>query len=500
MKLNIKNALIKGTLILTLAGLLSRIFGFFYRIFLTRTIGSEGMGLFQLIMPIVGIVFAICSAGIQTGISKFAATGKRTFEWLIGGLIIALPLSLFATILIFNNADYIATHLLLNHECSGLLKIMAFSFPFSTFHNCVNGYYYAKKQTGIPAVSQLFEQLVRIAIVFLYGNYCERNNIPITAECALYGNIAGETAAFLFCFIAILFHKQSQFQFKEIISHAKTILRFSMPLTFNRLLMHLLQSAEAILIPAQLLAFGHNQSEALSIYGVLNGMVLPLILFPCTITNSLAVMLLPEISHAQANDDEHVIVKTIQTSIKLCTVMGILSTLLFVFYGASVGAAIFDEPLVYTFSLVIAWLCPFVYLTTTLGSVLNGLGFTTTTCVHNILCILIRIAFLIILTPSQGITGYLLGLLIAQIFICFAHYIKISRMFKLSLNPYDLILSPLLYCLIAIGISLLVFEILYYINIIPYVLCQCICAGVAALLALILLNKSNRLKKSTPHT
>ena len=84
--------------------------------------------------------------------------------------------------------------------------------------------------------------------------------------------------------------------------YQKTVV-FSIPLTANRLLMHLLQSGESILIPAQLVIFGNTQNEALSIYGILMGMSLPLILFPSAITNSMAVMLLPEVSGAQADGD-----------------------------------------------------------------------------------------------------------------------------------------------------------------------------------------------------
>lgn len=484
MKLNFKNALIKGTLILTLAGLLSRTLGFFYRIFLTRAIGSEGIGLFQLVTPVIGIVFALCSAGVQTGISKFSATSKKGIEWLVAGLFLSLPLSVVAALVIYTGSDYIATRLLLNPQCASLLKIMAVAFPFSTFHNCVNGYYYGKKCASIPAFSQLLEQIIRIAVVFLYANYCQTNNITVDAMCAVYGNLAGELASFAFCVIALFIHKRPSFSINETLLHTKTIFLFSMPLTFNRLLMHILQSGEAILIPAQLLLYGHNASEALSIYGILNGMVLPLILFPCAITNSLSVMLLPEISHAQAQEDENMIIHTIKTSIYLCVVMGIISTLLFIFYGASIGATIFDEPLVYTFSLVIAWLCPFVYLSTTLGSVLNGLGFTTTTCIHNISCIVIRILFLIFFVPTHGITAYLWGLLIAQIFICFSHYIKISRMFKLNLNPYDLIVIPALYCLISVGISLILYDVICYINIFNTTINQCIGAITAGIISL----------------
>jgi len=64
-----KNTIIKGTLILTFAGLLTRLIGFFYRIFLSKALGAETLGLYQLIFPVYGICFTIYASGIQTAIS-----------------------------------------------------------------------------------------------------------------------------------------------------------------------------------------------------------------------------------------------------------------------------------------------------------------------------------------------------------------------------------------------------------------------------------------------
>ncbi len=451
------NAVIRGTFILTVAGVISRCIGFFYRIFLTRTIGAEGIGLFQLVTPVLGIVFAICSSGIQTGISRYCAAKKDSLRWLLAGLCISLPLSVAACILVYTYSEFIALRLLLNPDCAGLLKILALAFPFSTFHNCINGYYYGHKKTGIPAFSQFTEQLVRVAVVFVYAHYCEEHNIPITAICALYGNLAGEIASFIFCSIAIMFSEKIKCSLKGLGSNISELFIFALPLTSNRLLMHLLQSGEAILIPAQLMLSGFNRSEATSLYGILNGMALPLILFPSAITNALSVMLLPEISEAQSANHNDSITKTFNRCLKLCTEMGIMSTLLFIFYGSRLGTIIFDEPLVYSMVLVLAWLCPFIYLATTLGSILNGLGKTTTTCIHNIIAILIRISFLILLVPSKGITAYLIGLLVSQIFICLAHYIKLSRMLHIAMKPYSFIVEPAVTSIISTGISLVIY-------------------------------------------
>ena len=68
--MNLKNSLVSGTIILTLSGLLSRVIGFFYRIFLSQRFGEEAMGIYQLTGPILGLTYALCISGIQSAIAK----------------------------------------------------------------------------------------------------------------------------------------------------------------------------------------------------------------------------------------------------------------------------------------------------------------------------------------------------------------------------------------------------------------------------------------------
>ena len=88
---------IKGTLILTLTGLLSRVIGFFYRIYLSRLFGEEGMGIYQLLSPVLALSFSLCAAGIQTAISKYVAASvakgnrKDSYRYLFTGLCPSLP-------------------------------------------------------------------------------------------------------------------------------------------------------------------------------------------------------------------------------------------------------------------------------------------------------------------------------------------------------------------------------------------------------------------------
>ena len=418
------NNVIKGTLILTTAGILSKILGFFYRIYLSRCIGAAGMGLLQIVMPAAGIVFAICSSGIQTAISKFCCDKKNDFLWLISGLLLSIPTSLILTFIVYTNADFIATRFILNEACSSLLKILSLSFPFAAFHNCINGFYFAKKKTAIPAFSQLFEQIIRFCAVYIYVTiYASDGNASVL--CAIYSNLFGEIASFLYCTCAIFYtfikskynntHKKS-----SLMSKIREMFKFSFPLTANRLLMHIFQSAEAVLVPAQLIVYGLSKSDSVSIYGILTGMAMPLILFPTALTNSLAVMLLPAVSELNLENN--------------------------------------NQPEVRNYVCILAWLCPFIYLTVTMGSIINGLGETTATCIQNISGIIVRLIFLVILVPKYGITMYMAGLLCSQILVCICHYIKLSRMLHIRMNAHGWFLIPGFFSLLSTGISLIFYK------------------------------------------
>ena len=346
------------------------------------------MGLFQIVMPAAGIVFAICSSGIQTAISKFCCDKKNDFLWLISGLLLSIPTSLILTFIVYTNADFIATRFILNEACSSLLKILSLSFPFAAFHNCINGFYFAKKKTAIPAFSQFFEQIIRFCAVYIYVTiYASDGNASVL--CAIYSNLFGEIASFLYCTCAIFYtfikskynntHKKA-----FLMSKIREMFKFSFPLTANRLLMHIFQSAEAVLVPAQLIVYGLSKSDSVSIYGILTGMAMPLILFPTALTNSLAVMLLPAVSELNLENNNKSIKSTINKCITFCISTGVLSTAIFIFYGSYAGAIVFNQPEVRNYVCILAWLCPFIYLTVTMGSILNGLGETTATCIQNI--------------------------------------------------------------------------------------------------------------------
>lgn len=420
MKQNLlKNSLITGTLLLTFAGFLSRIIGFFYRIFLSRHIGAEGIGIYQLIFPLLSLCISLTSSGIQSAISKYTAekyaknNTSAAFCYLYAGFFLSITLSLIACIFLYRNAEFLALHYLKEKRVAPLLQIMGFSLPFSSIHACICGYYYGCKKALIPAISQLLEQIVRVASVYLIYLIEVENKKTVTPAIAVWGIVLGEIFSALFCITFIRFQKHAG----SFVSAVKKIALFSLPLTANHTSLNFFQSLEALLIPVSLKQFGYTGSEALSVFGILTGMALPMILFPNVLTGSVAVMLLPAISEAHEKQNHKLIFKTIKKTIESCMILGLMSTLFFLLSGHFIGEFIFQNSLSGTFITTLGWICPFLFLSTTLSSILHGLGKTTVTFVLNLLASILRILGIVLLIPCFGIRAYLMSMLLSHLFL-----------------------------------------------------------------------------------
>ena len=200
-----KRAFIAGTLMLTATGFLSRILGFFYRIFLSHAFGEEGVGLYQLIFPVYALGFSLTCAGIELILARLVAKDtasrakKRGPAVVVHGLLITVSFSSIVTLFLQNYAGWIAVVFLRDPRCAGLLVILSYVFPFAAIHSCICGYYFGQKETGVPAVSQLIEQSVRIGSVFLIYYAAAKRGITADVSFAVVGLAAGELASSFYC-------------------------------------------------------------------------------------------------------------------------------------------------------------------------------------------------------------------------------------------------------------------------------------------------------------
>lgn len=453
-----RSNILKGTLILTLAGFITRVIGFLYKIYLSKLMGSEWLGIYQLVFPVYSIAFTIYATGIQTALSRLIAAEmgkknpKNTGRILRLGLLLSVSLALILSFLLYYFSDYVALRFLLEPRSESSLRILAVVFPFCGVTSCINGYYYGLKKAGVPASTQLLEQIIRVIVVYIAAYTIGKDNLQVTCEMAVLGLVIGEIASSLYNALSLLISKSPRtliypgpdpngkvLKRKDIL---KNILQLSIPLSTNRLLINILHSIEAVLIPTMLKRSGLSTGDALSTYGTLVGMSVPFIMFPTALINSLAVLLLPTVSEAQAIDNRAVIGSTTAVSIKYSMIIGIISTGIFLLFGKELGISIFHSEEAGSYLMVLAWLCPLIYIATTFGSIINGLGKAHITFINSIVGTIAKILLIIFLIPVRGINGYLIALLVGQLIITGMDSIYIIRNIHFQFDAVNSLLKP----------------------------------------------------------
>lgn len=439
---------IKGTLILTLTGLLSRVIGFFYRIYLSRLFGEEGMGIYQLLSPVLALSFSLCAAGIQTAISKYVAASvakgncKDSYRYLFTGLFLSLLLSVPCMLLLLMFSDFVAVHFLLEARTASMLRIIALSIPAGAVHSCINGYYYGIKKTMLPSSTQLIEQFMRFFCVLAADFLARRSHTVPHINAAVVGLVVGECAAMLISLLAIYFrfYREEAGAGKSSLPcsnagafgisrfHAvKDLLVLAFPLTVSRIVVNLLQSVEAVAIPSRLCRYGYDSVTALSVYGVLTGMALPLLFFPNALTGSMSLLLLPMVSEADAKGNTDAVKNTTLKTIHSCLLLGAACTLFFFLSGPFLGRFLFHSELAGRYIRSLSLLCPFLYLCTTLSGILHGLGKAVSVFFVNVFSLSLRLLFVFFLIPAFGIDCYILSMVLSQLLSAFFYLFLLYR-------------------------------------------------------------------------
>lgn len=448
-----KNSIIKGTLILTITGLCTKLLGFYYRIFLTNLIGVKELGIYQLVFPLYILMFAFCCQGFCQALTKHVSAylGKRmpncAKRVLFYSIISAVSLSIITASLIHKNAYAIARIILKNTECAPLLQILCIAIPFVVFKALINAYFMGKELPKYQGITQLFEQIIRICSAALLS-YCLFTNAR-NARLAVVAVVIGELAATLLTVIFYIIENKkttsdtaSDISSKPLYnkkqnntciycpSLAKSYMNDAIPMSVNSFIFALFTSFEAVLLPNMLFKFYGDKIFAIELFGIVNGIVLPFLLFPATITTSLSAMLLPTVSCADATKNYKKIKKTLLESVFFCLSLGIIASLIYLLLGEHICNIAFGNNIAGTLLNSMSFLCPFIYISGNLTAILNGIDMAFSNLVYNIIGISIRIACSLMLVPHYGIRAYIYGIAASYITIDSLQFLALSKSIK----------------------------------------------------------------------
>lgn len=286
---NQRQSFLKGAVIISLGGFISKILGAIYRIPLTNILGGEGMGIYQMVYPLYCILLTVSASGIPTGIARLISSGKTGAErraFRLYGVV-----GIFGTVLMFALSGPLSS---LQGEPAVALccKMLCPSVFFVSILSVVRGYFQGRGNMYPTAVTEVSEQLIKVGFGVALS-YIFRENLTYAVASTLFAVTISEVAATLGAILFYFKHRPRNPLFKVQEPSVSSVLKYTVPLTLTAVAMPLSQLVESVVAVRLLRSI---TSEATALYGIYSGCALTIINLPVSVTYGLAASSVPQIS------------------------------------------------------------------------------------------------------------------------------------------------------------------------------------------------------------
>ena len=445
-----KKVLIKGALVVLIASIITRILGLFFRVFLADSLGAQGMGVYQLILSLYIFVVTFATSGISFAVSclvseNMAKKNRKNPKTLLKiSIMWALFLGTLSCIILILFKDFIAVKILRDERTTLSILWLAPSLPFMSVSSCIKGYFFANRKPGFPSTASIIEQTIRMVFAFVLLNSFIKQGINVSCSIVCIGMTISEIISCIY--MGILYNKDRNINIvenenkKNIFSK---ILKVSVPIQTSTSFNAALKLIESILIIESLKIYTNGNIEAATgTYGIIRGMVFPLILFPTSFLQSIITVLIPELSSATAKGNKKAIKKACEKSLQLTLIMGIFVASIFIMFPDKISALFYKNqevaPLLKTFSL----LCPILYVQLICMGILNAIGEQIASMKYNILEGILKIILIYIFVPKGGINAFLILTFAVTLFTLFLFAFKLFKVTSFPILINKILIKP----------------------------------------------------------
>lgn len=435
-------SLFKTVALITIFSIITRIAGFLFRIILSRTIGAEGVGLYQVASSVFMVLLTVISSGIPLIISRMNAgfiarkEKKKEGSLITIALIYTVLLSaiLCLVVLIFKN---LFAHLFTDERCIEILLVLLPSLIFSAVYSVFRGALWGRDNYFALCISEFYEQVVRIILgVLAIG--ATLSAIENALNLAWTMTIA--------CFLSMIFVILLFFYYGGSLGRVKKnifkpLLKQSTPITLMRVAGSFIQPLIALIIPSRLMVIGYTSSQALSLYGIAVGMTLPLLFVPTTIIGSLSTALIPDISKAVAQNDKTHIESRITSSIFFAMFISALFVPVYLGMGELAGLFLFDNVLSGTLLQASSWVLIPLGLTNISSALLNSLGLENKSFINFAVGAMVMFVALWFLPLFLGINALIWGMGLNYVIVAFLNFRLLKKKTKVNIKILPILIK-----------------------------------------------------------
>lgn len=328
----------------------------------------------------------------------------------------SLYFGIFSAVLLSLFANTICTYLLHNKVSSYLFYIIAISLPFISMSSALNGYFTALRKNGKNAVARIFEQFVKITATAYLLSLFMPSGLEYACLSLVLGEAISEIMSFLFVFILYTLQKR-RYTMKDTTNtnYMKSIFEITLPVSITSYIRSGLASLKQLLIPIRLEKSGMDCSKAISTYGLINGMTMPILMFPEVVINSFSGLLVPEFTYYYTKNNFNRISEIISKIFRITLLFSIGAIGIFIFYSNNISIAIYNNLDIAIYLKILAPLLLFMYLDSIVDNILKGLNQQLSVMKCNILDLFISITCIYILLPIFGLNGYIFIIFLSEI-------------------------------------------------------------------------------------
>lgn len=429
---------ILNTSILLASSIAFQLIGIYFNTYISNKIGQEALGLFSLVLSVYIFGITLASAGINIAstrlISEELACNNESGAKAIAKkcVFISFISGILASTIFFIFSDFIIKNCLHSKVSIHIIYAICLALPFTSMSSAINGYFTAVRRVSKNAISKFLEEFVKVFCTIFILNLFLPNTINAVCFSLVIGDVISEIISF-FClyFLYILDKKKlkSNTRYNETENYTKQILKISLPVALTSYIRSGLSTLKQIIIPLSLEKNGMSCSSALKQYGLIGGMVMPIILFPSVIINSFSSLLIPEISRYYAKKNYSKIKKFSVIILGLSLIFSTVITILVYVLSDSLCFWLYKSIETSRYVKLLCLLIPLIYLDIVIDSILKGIDKQVSVMLINILDCIISVLFIYFLVPGLGFNGYILSIFISEfINFTFSFYVLIKAL------------------------------------------------------------------------
>lgn len=446
--------LINGA-ILTSTSLLMKFAALIFNIYISNQIGSEAVGVFSLVMAVYLFFITVATSGLNIAVTvivseKFALNkNKQAIKAIRTCIFFSLLLGIAAGGLILLFSNFITSKCLHNMVSSRPLFYIAIGLPFIAMSSCISSYFTTIRKAYKNAISQVFEFTIKMFATIILLKINISNGVEAICISLILADVISEICSFTLIFILYIIDIKLK-KLEDIRSFGQriNILKIAFPVAVTSYIRSGLSTLKQLIIPTQLEKSGISCSRALSQYGMINGMVLPVITFPTVFTDSYSMLLIPEFSTYVAQKNYKAINYIANKIFKITCAFTMCICSIFFIFSNDLGLAIYNNiEIGYYFKIFTPFIF-FMYMDHIIDCILKGLNKQFGVMCCNILDLSITTCFIYFLLPVLGIKGYVLSIFFSEVLNFSISLFQLFMYSRIKPNLIDWIVVPLFCSLI----------------------------------------------------